>query len=530
MFIHFFTMLSFFKHWKEDLPSSLVVFLVALPLCLGVALASTGPDNPVLFSGIIAGVVGGVVVGFLSGSRLGVSGPAAGLITIVVASITTLGSFEAFLVAVVLAGIIQFIAGILGAGILGNYFPSSVIKGMLAAIGLTLILKEIPHAIGYDADFIGDESFFQTDGENTFSELFKSLDFINFGAIIVSLISIGVLILFDRPFLKRIALFKFIPGALIVVVLGIVLNLVFTQFFPNLAITEKHLVVLPVAKTLSDVGSFFTFPDFSVLMKNTDVYVIALTIALVASLESLLSLEAIDKLDPKKPHTSTNRELRAQGIGNILSGLIGGLPVTQVIVRSSANISSGGQSKFSTIFHGLLLFVAVLFIPTVLNQIPLASLAAILIMVGYKLSKVNLYKHMYSLGLEQFLPFITTIIAILLTDLLKGIGIGIAISIFFILRKNYRNNYVQEKTIVDGKTHFQVQLSEEVTFLNKGSVLDLLENIPRNSRITIDGSNCKAIDYDVLELIQEFVTHGSKERNIDVETINIPEVIVSGGH
>lgn len=521
-------MKNLFTTWRNDIPSSLVVFLVALPLCLGVALASTGPE-PILFSGIIAGVIGGVVVGSLSGSRLGVSGPAAGLITIVVGAIATLGSFEGFLVAVVLAGAIQIIAGFVGAGVLGNYFPSSVIKGMLAAIGLTLILKEIPHALGYDADFMGDEAFFQFDGHNTFSDLMYATNAFSPGAIIISVVSLTILILFDKPFLKKFAIFKILPGALFVVVAGILINLSFSWFYPAGTLTGHHLVELPVAKSLKDVGSFFMFPDFSILT-NPQVYIVALTIALVGSLETLLSVEATDKLDPAKRHTPTNRELKAQGVGNMISGLVGGLPITQVIVRSSANIDSGGKSKLSTILHGVLLFVCALMIPTVLNMIPLASLAAILLMVGYKLSKVKLYKQMYKLGWEQFIPFIATIVGVLFTDLLKGIAIGMAISIFFILRKNYKNNYKKTITKDPERTVIHIQLSEEVTFLNKGSILESLHNVPENSELIIDGSHCKAIDYDVLEMIQDFKMHAALEKNIQLTTIKVPEVTVSGGH
>lgn len=521
-------MKNLFTNWRSDIPASLVVFLVALPLCLGVALASTGPE-PILFSGIIAGVVGGIVVGFISGSRLGVSGPAAGLITIVLGAITTLGSFEGFLVAVILAGAVQFVAGFLGAGVLGNYFPSSVIKGMLAAIGLTLILKEIPHLVGYDADFMGDESFFQFDGHNTFSDLAYATNALSPGAIIIGAVSLAILILFDKPFLKKFAIFKILPGALFVVVIGILINMMFKWFIPEYAMGGQHLVQLPVANSLKDVGSFFMFPDFSIL-KNPQVYIVALTIALVASLESLLSVEATDKLDPKKHHTPTNRELKAQGIGNMVSGFLGGLPVTQVIVRSSANINAGGQSKLSTIFHGVLLFGCALLIPTVLNMIPFAALAAILLMVGYKLSKVQLYKQMYKLGMEQFIPFIATVVGVMFTDLLKGIAIGMAISIFFILRKNYRNNYKKTVKKEEDKTVIHIQLSEEVTFLNKGSILESLQNVPENSELVIDGSRCKTIDHDVLELIQDFKMHIAKEKNIQLTTIRIPEVTVSAGH
>lgn len=519
--------------WKDDLPASLVVFLVALPLCLGVGLASTTIPGvtglPNVFSGIIAGVIGGVVVGFFSGSRIGVSGPAAGLITIVIAAITTLGSFEGFLVAIVLAGIIQVISGFLGLGVLANYFPSSVIKGMLAAIGITLILKEIPHAMGYDKDFIGDEAFFQFDGHNTFSELLYAFEALHPGSIIISVVSITILILFDRPFMKKIALFKILPGALFVVGLGIALNALFSQFSTDFYVSAKHLVQLPVPNSFNDIINIFSFPDFSFLT-NPKVYMIAGTIALVGSLETLLSVEATDKLDPEKHHTPTNKELKAQGIGNIISGLLGGLPVTQVIVRSSANVNAGGRSKKSTMIHGFLLLLSVLIIPNVLNMIPLASLAAILIMVGYKLSKVQLYKQQFKLGIEQFLPFFATIVGVLFTDLLKGIGIGMAISIFYILRKNYRNNYTLTVKELDQEKEIKILLSEEVTFLNKGSILESIEKIPKNSKATIDGSRCKAIDYDVLEIIEEFRLFGAPEKNIELITINIPHVKLSGGH
>lgn len=524
-------MKSILSHWRQDLPSSLVVFLVALPLCLGVGLASTNHPEitgmPNIFAGLIAGIVGGIVVGLFSKSRIGVSGPAAGLITIVLGAIVVLGSFQAFLVAVVLAGVIQLIAGFLGLGILGNYFPSSVIKGMLASIGITLILKEIPHALGYDKDFFGDEAFFQNDGHNTLSELLYAVGALQPGSIIISALSIGLLILFDRPFLKKWSLFKIIPGALIVVVLGIGLNTLFDFVFTDLHITHKHLVQLPIAKNTSDFISYFSFPDFSYL-NNINVYIIAGTIALVGSLETLLSVEATDKLDPEKKSTPTNQELKAQGIGNILSGLIGGLPVTQVIVRSSANINAGAKTKMSTVYHGILLLISVLFLPKVLNLIPLASLAAILIMVGYKLSKVQLYKQIYKLGPEQFVPFISTIVAVLFTDLLKGIGIGMAIAIFYILRKNYRNNYkLKEET---ASNTIQMVLSQEVTFLNKSGILESLNNIKENHHLIIDGTHCEAIDYDVLELIQEFKNYRSKELNITVETLNIPEITLTSKH
>jgi len=509
-----------FKTWQKDLPAGLVVFLVALPLCLGVGLASTSVEGvdglPNLFSGLVAGIVGGVVVGFLSGSRLGVSGPAAGLITIIVAALSTLGSYEAFLVAVVISGILQLIAGFLKAGIIANYIPSSVIKGMLAAIGITLILKEIPHLVGFDKDFFGDESFLQKDGHNTFSEIYYSLQALHPGAIIIGVVSILILVLFDTKWLKKNKILSVIPGALIVVIISILLNNLFGTIDKNLKVTSIHLVQLPVPQSIDDFLGFFSFPDFSYL-SNPNVYIIALTIALVGSLETLLSVEATDKLDPLKFSTPTNRELKAQGIGNIVSGFLGGLPITQVIVRSSANINSGGQSKLSTIVHGILIFIAIVFIPQLLNMIPLAALAAVLILVGYKLAKISLFQSMYKLGWEQFIPFATTIIGVLLTDLLKGIGIGLAISIFYILKKNYKNNFKKEIST----NEIKVILSEEVTFLNKAGIIDILEKIPTNSKLVIDGSNCKSIDYDVIELLADFQNYGSKNKNIQLQLINI---------
>lgn len=509
-----------FKTWQKDLPAGLVVFLVALPLCLGVGLASTSVEGidglPNLFSGLVAGIIGGIVVGFLSGSRLGVSGPAAGLITIIVAAISTLGSYEAFLVAVVISGILQLLAGFLKAGIIANYVPSSVIKGMLAAIGITLILKEIPHLVGYDKDFFGDESFFQKDGHNTFSEIYYSLQALNPGAIIIGVVSLLILILFDTKWLKKNKILSVIPGALIVVFVSILMNNLFGMIDENLKVSSIHLVQLPVPKSFDDFIGFFSFPDFSIL-SNPSVYIIAFTIALVGSLETLLSVEATDKLDPQKFSTPTNQELKAQGIGNIVSGFLGGLPITQVIVRSSANINSGGQSKLSTIVHGFLILIAIVFIPQLLNMIPLAALAAVLIMVGYKLAKVSLFQSMYKLGWEQFIPFASTIIGVLFTDLLKGIGIGLAISIFYILKKNYKNNFKKEHS----NNEIKVTLSEEVTFLNKAGIIEILETIPKNSKLIIDGSNCKSIDYDVIELLSEFQVYGSKNKNIQLQMINI---------
>jgi MFS superfamily sulfate permease-like transporter len=518
---------SLLKNIKHDLPAGLVVYLVALPLCLGVALASTGRAD-LLFSGIIAGVVGGIVVGSLSGSSLGVSGPAAGLVTIVLGAISTLGSFEAFLVAVVLAGLMQVIAGFLKAGVIGYYFPSSVIKGMLAAIGIILILKQIPHAFGFDADFMGDESFDQKDGHNTFTELYYAIKYNSTGAVIISAVSLALLILFDMKFMKKFGLFKFLPGALFVVVAGILINLYFASYVPEYLLSGNHVVNLPVAKNPNEFIGFFTLPDFSVL-SNPQVYVVALTLALVASLETLLSVEATDKLDPEKRNTPPNRELRAQGIGNMISGLIGGLPVTQVIVRSSANVNSGGKSKMSTIIHGSILLLSVMFIPQYLNLIPLSALAVILIMVGYKLSKPSLYISMIKLGWEQLIPFIVTVVAVVATDLLKGIGIGLVFAILFVLRKNFKNSFRYFTETTNGKQKITLRLSEEVTFLNKASISQALEDAPENTTLVIDGSRSKEIDYDVIERIDEFKKYDAGSRNIHFETIGIPELKEVGG-
>jgi MFS superfamily sulfate permease-like transporter len=513
-----------FSYWKNDLPAGLVVFLVALPLCLGIALASGAP----LFSGIISGIVGGVVVASVSGSALSVSGPAAGLTVIVLNAITKLETYETFLLAVMLAGVIQFILGYLRAGIIGHYFPSSVIKGMLAAIGLILIFKQIPHALGYDKDTEGDFYFFQIDGENTFSEIVNSINHLSLGAIIISFVALFVLILWEKPFLKKYAFFKNVPGALVVVCLGVFINYVFAMYRPEWALANGHLVNLPVADSAKDFVHQFTLPNFTAL-SNPQVYVVACTIAIIASLESLLSVEATDKLDPEKRNTPTNRELKAQGIGNMISGLIGGLPITAVIVRSSANIHSGGKTKLAAFIHGVLLLLSVILFARILNQIPLACLAAVLLLVGYKLAKVSLFKSMYKLGWDQFLPFIVTVVMILLTDLLKGISIGMAVSVFFILRNNYKRPYFFMRSEHQEGDIITIELAEDVTFINKGSVTLTLYHLPENSKVIIDGRKSQNIDLDVLEIIHTF--HETAHlKNIDVQLINIPAFTGIKGH
>jgi MFS superfamily sulfate permease-like transporter len=508
-----------FKEFKSDLPASIVVFFVAVPLCLGIALASGAP----LFSGIIAGIVGGIIVGIASGSPLGVSGPAAGLAVIVLTAIGSIGSFPAFLLAVVIAGIIQLSLGFAKAGFIAYFFPSSVIKGMLTGIGLLIILKQIPHALGWDKDVEGDDAFLQADGQNTFSEIAKALDFITPGAVLIAAISLAILILWDTVLTKKHKIFQLIQGPIVVVILGIVMNYLFKTGTLDFSLADDQVVRLPVAKNLNEFFNQFTFPDFSAIT-NLEVWKAGVVMAIVASLETLLCVEATDKMDPDKRVTPTNRELKAQGLGNIVSGLIGGLPITQVIVRSSANINFGGKTKLSAILHGVFLLISAITIAGLLNMIPLASLAAILLMVGYKLAKPMLFKQMYKLGWEQFIPFVATIIGILLTDLLKGITIGICVGIFYTLRHSFRNSHYMKETVTTEEGHevHHLVLAEEVSFFNKASVIKELEEIPKNSKVIIDCTRSKSIAYDVVELIRDFRSN-AKTKNITVETINFIE-------
>jgi MFS superfamily sulfate permease-like transporter len=510
-----------FAELKSDLPASIVVFFVALPLCLGIALASGAP----LFSGIIAGIVGGIVVGAASGSRLGVSGPAAGLAVIVLTAITVTfnGSYQTFLLAVVFAGIIQLLLGFLKAGFIGYFFPSSVIKGMLTGIGLLIILKQIPHALGWDKDLEGDEAFSQADGDNTFTAIEKAFEFITPGAVLIAVISLAILIFWEKVLSKKHKVFQVLQGPIVVVIVGILMQWLFTKGMLPFSLENDQLVRLPVPADAAGFFGQFTLPDFSAL-GNLDVYKTGFVIAIVASLETLLSVEATDKLDPMKGITPTNRELKAQGLGNIVSGLIGGLPITQVIVRSSANITFGAKTKLSTIVHGFLLLISAVTIASLLNMIPLASLAAILLMVGYKLAKPALFKSMYKLGWEQFVPFTTTVIAILATDLLKGITVGLLFGIFYTLRHSFRNSHHMKDVVTteDDKELHHLVLAEEVSFFNKASVLRALDAIPRNAKVIIDCSRTVSMAYDVAELIQEFRTNATT-RNILVVTVNFIE-------
>ena len=503
-----------FKHIKSDIPASIVVFFVALPLCLGIALASGAP----LFSGLIAGIIGGIFVGAMSGSKIGVSGPAAGLAAIVLTAIGTLGGYENFLVAVVLGGIIQIIFGFLKAGVIGYYFPSSVIKGMLTGIGIIIILKQIPHFFGYDPDPEGDWAFFQVDGKNTFTEILDTVNNISPGATLVAIIGLSILLLWDKVLSKKGKIFQLVQGPLVAVAVGI-LFFILTQNSEVLAISSDHLVSVPVPEDIDSFIGQFSFPNFSAIT-NPQIWITAFTIALVASLETLLCVEATDKLDPHKNVTPTNRELLAQGAGNIISGMIGGLPITQVIVRSSANIQSNGRTKLSAIIHGFLLLISVILIPTLLNMIPLSVLAAILFIVGFKLAKPALFVKMYRLGWKQSIPFFVTVFGIVFTDLLIGISLGLAVGIVVILLKSYQNSHflhIEDKS--NGKHKIKMTLAEEVTFFNKGAILKELDSLPRDTYLEIDILKTRYLDHDIIEILDDFSLK-AKERNIDIKLVS----------
>jgi MFS superfamily sulfate permease-like transporter len=509
---------NFGESWRADLGASVVVFLVALPLCLGVALASGAP----LFSGIVTGIIGGIVVGLASGSHLMVSGPAAGLTAIVLAAITSLGSFSAFLTAVFIAGLLQIGLGLLRAGVIGYYFPNAVIRGMLAGIGIIIILKQLPHAVGYDADFEGDEAFQQADSQNTFSALLSALDDIHFGAMLLSGIALVLLVLWDQPFMKR---FAKVPAALLAVVVALLLNGMFIASGSPLAISGDHLVNLPTIASAADLRNALSFPDWSMLTSGA-LWSVAITLAVVASLETLLSLEATDRMDPLKREAPPNRELLAQGLGNALCGLVGGLPMTGVIVRSSANVFAGAKTKASAILHGIMLLIAVLAVPELLNRIPLAVLAAILIYTGWKLAHPRQLKFFLSKGFHQWVPFVVTIIAILLSDLLKGIAVGLVTSVVFILLEHLRVESCQIVETVGNRT--RLRLNEHLSFLAKANLTMRLQAYPPGSVIILDGSAVQRIDHDVAEVLREFVD-SSVERRIEVEVIGLEQLFKGGG-
>lgn len=496
----------YFKNLKHDIPAGIVVFLVALPLCLGIALASGAP----LFSGLIAGLVGGIFIAWASGSQLSVSGPAAGLTVIVLNAIEQLGSYQGFLVSVVLAGAIQFVLGSLRAGIIGAFFPSSVIKGMLAAIGLILIIKQFPHAVGYHVSFEGDESYMQETASTSFWELISSFESISIGSTIVTAGALLILVLWETSVFKRLSFVRLVPGPLIAVGWGILYNAVALKLAPAWGVTGQHLVQLPVTRSAEEFLKLFTTPDFSIIA-DMQIYTVAITLAIIASLETLLSLEAVDKLDPLKRTAPTNRELKAQGIGNIISGMIGGLPLTAVIVRSAANINAGGQTRVSSFIHGILLLLSILFFVQFLNLIPLACLSAILLHTGYKLAKPKLFFELFRQGWNQFLPFVVTVIAILITDLLQGIIIGIGIGLYFVMLANYHASI----TLTEKNGQYLLSLNKDVSFLNKALLRKLLFRINENSSVTIDATKAQFIDHDILETLEDFLKSAA-DNNITV--------------
>jgi MFS superfamily sulfate permease-like transporter len=503
-----------FKNLKKDIPASIVVFFVALPLCLGIALASGAPP----FAGLIAGIIGGILVGSFSGSQLGVSGPAAGLAAIVAVAITDLGGFEIFLVAVVIGGLIQIVFGLLKLGIIGYYFPSSVIKGMLTGIGIIIFLKQIPHFFGLDKDPEGDWNFYQIDGENTFSEILHIGEYISPGATLIGVIALAILLLWSNVLQGKSKLFEIIQGPLVAVVIGIIYYLM-TSDLGYWNISKDHLVNVPVPEGFDSFIGQFKFPDFSQI-GNMDVIITGFTIAIVASLETLLCVEATDKLDPLKRVTPTNKELIAQGLGNVASGCIGGLPITQVIVRSSANIQSGGRTKMSAILHGFLLLASVILIPTLMNKIPLSVLAAILLIVGYKLAKPSVFKQMWSSGWRQFIPFIVTVL-LLQFNFLLGVGVGLALGIIITLFQSYQNSHFLHAVESDdsGKHEVKMVLAEEVTFFNKATILRELDNLPRNTFVELDVRKTSYLDYDVVEILDDF-REKAVNREIDIKLIS----------
>lgn len=500
----------YLRHLGHDVPAGVVVFLVAIPLCLGIAVASGAPP----FSGILAGIVGGLVVSILSGSQISVSGPAAGLTVIVATAIDNLG-YDGLLLAVVIAGLLQIVMGFLGAGIIGAYFPSAVIKGMLAAIGLILILKQLPHLVGYDVEMVKDVSFIQAEGGVPIEVIVLSLQSILPGAALIGVVSMAILILWDMPWIKRHAWLHLVPGPLVAVIFGTAFNAVATVAAPALAVTPQQLVDLPAIFGPIDFVRQLSLPDFSRALEP-QVYVVAATLAIVASLETLLSLEATDKLDPLKRTAPTNRELKAQGVGNFLSGLVGGLPITAVIVRSSANVNAGARTKAASSVHGLLLLSSAMFLAGILNLIPLACLAAVLLVTGYKLAKPALFKEQYTKGLNQFAPFIATIVAILLTDLLLGMAIGMAIGLVFVLWANYRNPF----TLTRDGSRYLLRMQKDVSFLNKAPLRAILEHIEGNSYVVVDGSRASFVDPDIVEMLEDFAK-AAPDDNISVELKNI---------
>lgn len=504
--------------FKHDLPAGLSVFLVALPLCLGIALASGAP----LYAGILSGIIGGVIVSLISGSQLSVSGPAAGLTTLVAASIISLGDYKLFMLAVMIAGMFQLLLGLFRLGAIANYFPSSVIKGMLAAIGIILVSKQIPLALGYDKPDFWTSGFIQLfSADNFFGNIENFNHQITRGAILITTISLAVLIILQQPFAKKL---KFIPAPLLVVVIGIIVNILFTNVASDFSLKPTQLVTIS-----SNIFETISFPDFSKLFSTSEIWKDGILIGLLATLETLLCIEAVDKLDKRNRITPVNRELIAQGIGNLTCGLLGAIPMTAVVVRGAANVDAGARTKLSAFTHGLFLLLAVLLVPFLLNKIPYACLAAILLITGYNLTKPKLYRNMWSLGRKQFIPFMITVVVILSTDLLLGVSIGLLISIYYIVQSNFKIEYKITKTRQLGIETQYIKLNHNVTFLNKVKLRKALDEVPKYTILTIDGSESRLIDYDILEIISEF-HRKAKDRHIELHLINIEKVSVIAVH
>lgn len=496
----------YLQHWKTDALAGIVVFLVALPLCLGIALASGAPP----FAGVIAGAIGGLVVSLASGSQLSVSGPANGVTIVAAAAIANFG-YRGLLLSVLIAGLIQIALGFMRAGTISAYFPSSVIRGMLAAIGLMLVMKQIPHALGYDNSSEDDVSFLDESGQAELSIIEQALNSVSPGAILLSATCILILLLWDTRWIKSNKVLSLIPAPLIVVVYGVIFDLLMTKYALYFSILPEHLVNLPAFESFQHLWSEIVFPDFS-MITNPHIFTTALTLALIASLESLLSLEAADKLDPLKRIAPTDQELKAQGIGNFLSGLLGGLPISAVIVRTSVNINAGGKTKLASFIHGLCITISVIFFVEYMNLIPLSCLAAILIVTGLKLSRPAIFQELYQQGWDQFLPFIITIFAMLTLDSLRGVAIGLAVGLIYVLK----NNYHQAFTITKDGNNYLLRLKKDVSFIHKAPLRQILNTIPENSSLLIDGSRASFIDRDIIETINDFVKAGS-DYNINVE-------------
>lgn len=495
--------------FKSDFFSSIVVFLVAIPLCLGIAVASGAPP----LSGLLAGVIGGIVVGIFSGAPLSVSGPAAGLTVIVLNALETLSSFEAFLLAVFLAGIIQLILGFLKAGIIGYFFPISVIRGMLSAIGLILIITQIPLVFGYLADNPANIILYNDHNNGMFSKLIHSVLSPSIGAVLISAVSFILYLLFESRRMKAFYWISAIPTALLVVVTGVFINQAFIAWLPSLSLSSTQLVNIPVFEHTFDLFKEFKSPDWTAFAEIT-IYKTAITIAIIASIETLLSVEAADQLDEQKRITPPNRELRAQGIGNMLSGLVGGLPITAVIVRSAANINAGGKTKASTILHGFWILLSILFIAPIINRIPLASLAVILVVIGYKLVTPKIIFNQYRLGASQFVPFMVTIIAVLLTDLLVGIGIGILFSLYYVIKSHYGEALKIQRE--DNRVKFI--FGERVSFLNKAEIGRALAQLKAGDEVEINLTNNRFLDSDIRALIQN-IRQTARKRDIALKII-----------